>query len=896
MEQSEFELDFTRAGDDADSTYRVRARTTRASAQGEFQLPSSTDLDEQLSVVETLVAISSGDMVQRSRETKLEIPVRRFGKQLSAYVFTPAIRSLYQQTVEHARHNDGHVSIVIRVNDQTIQRLPWELMWDEVAGDYFALRTPIIRTAPSAVITADTLVTDSQLRVLVVAANPSDFPYLDIDKERTRLEHAVAPLVDSGRMALTWLDGDRHIDLQNALRGPQRWHMLHFIGHGGFDEHKDEGYIALVRDEATTADHVTATELNRLLAAQDKLRLVVLNACETGRAAIDNFYASTAAALVNNGVAAVVAMQYPITDGAAAEFAKMLYADIAAYQPLDQAVLGARVSLARYTPTTMEWATPVLYLQNSDARLFQPSLETAFVAPPPGPAEDFLSQATDAVSAQHYDYALGLLRDNQNQWSIHPGAVKELLVRISDAHRADNRMAAALEVLELAATTVGPNESIHHLLSEVAQDQAKNRALAAELVSTADAQIDRGEWEAALESLDEAGRLDPDSPVVRSRRLLLADRQNTQYLITEIHAARSAGDWSRVFELVEKERAVRGITPDRLANLLNEHQLTLTRLTAEARAGLFRQNRLPAEERLVLRHPARVTQVAFSPNGSKIVTCAGDGRIRAWWLSDGGLIQNESGYRPDSPMRQVAMDLDDSRIYNMWDNLVYSWLVFDSRHQTEINIGARVSCVSSALTDLVGVATDRQVEIWDFAARVRRYVGYRHDASITDIHFTGPIRELLVTCDTLGRLLLWSVPDDELLLSRMLPAVAYHTASDNDGRCVAALAGNRIEYTPNIEAGSPFRTLAGDANRQATAVDVSTDGRFILAGFTDRTISIFDTTDGECVKTLRLNGTALDVSFAPDGFGFAAACDDGTTRVYRLDHGSPDSDPTRARQ
>ena len=169
------------------------------------------------------------------------------------------MRSLYLQLVEKARENDDSLVIVVHVTDQLIQRLPWELTWDETANDYIAFRWPIIRSFPSTTIAAGPVV-ESPIRVLAIAANPTDLDQLDIAAEQSKLERAVAPLKAAGRIELRWLPGNRWEDLNDALRSQERWHVVHFVGHGGHDDERDEGYIALVRKDATTSDPVSATE------------------------------------------------------------------------------------------------------------------------------------------------------------------------------------------------------------------------------------------------------------------------------------------------------------------------------------------------------------------------------------------------------------------------------------------------------------------------------------------------------------------------------------------------------------------------------------------------------------------------------------------------------------
>ena len=84
--------------------------------------------------------------------------------------------------------------------------------------------------------------------------------------------------------------------LQDLLLSGQ-WHVVHFIGHGDFDIGRDEGVLALTREDGR-ADLVEADRLVDLLhEARPMPRLVVLNSCSGAATGADDLFAGTAAAL-----------------------------------------------------------------------------------------------------------------------------------------------------------------------------------------------------------------------------------------------------------------------------------------------------------------------------------------------------------------------------------------------------------------------------------------------------------------------------------------------------------------------------------------------------------------------------------------------------------------------
>ena len=217
------------------------------------------------------------------------------------------------------------------------------------------------------------------LRILGLVAATPDLPNLDVDRERQRLEIALREPIERGQVELHWLPTGTWRDLQAALlQGP--WHIFHFIGHGGFDELRGEGFV-YIPDESGRATRLSSTGLGRLLGDHDPMRLAILNSCEGARGDAIDVFSSTAATVVQRGTPGVVAMQYQITDRAAIEFSRSFYTAIAGGVPIDAGLAVARKSISLEIPGTLEWGTPVLFMRAHDGVLFE-------VAPgPPTPEE-----------------------------------------------------------------------------------------------------------------------------------------------------------------------------------------------------------------------------------------------------------------------------------------------------------------------------------------------------------------------------------------------------------------------------------------------------------------------------------------------------------------------------
>jgi hypothetical protein len=330
-----------------------------------------TELDHQLAVIKDKVLVSSAVVRRASAED--EQPVRGLGQRLFEALIADRVLALYVASKQRARESNSVLRLVLRVRPPELARLPWEFLFDSSEQDYLGLTVPLVRylqvLAPRA-----PLRVAAPLRILGMSAHPGDQHALDAGQEQQRLQAALTGLAREGLglAELRWVAGQTYNDLEDALDdGP--WHVFHFVGHGGYDRAADEGTLALA-DETGRTHPVGADDISRLLAEHHPLRLIVLNACDTGRGSAADAFSNTAAALIRREIPAVVAMQFEITDTAAIRFAQTFYQNVAKRRPVDGSVMRARRALRLAKKDTLEWGTPVLYLRAPDGRIFDATI------------------------------------------------------------------------------------------------------------------------------------------------------------------------------------------------------------------------------------------------------------------------------------------------------------------------------------------------------------------------------------------------------------------------------------------------------------------------------------------------------------------------------------------
>lgn len=156
----------------------------------------------------------------------------------------------------------------------------------------------------------------------------------------------------------------------------QGYHILHFIGHGGFNE-KDGSSFVLMADEKNTVAEVSEAEFATLLArllsdnnqhSDNKLRLVYLDSCSTATRATGDALRGFAPALVKAGVPAVIAMQDAIAVESGQTLSNTFYRQLVQHGQVDLACNEARSALL--TAKLPGAAIPILFMRLRNGALF----------------------------------------------------------------------------------------------------------------------------------------------------------------------------------------------------------------------------------------------------------------------------------------------------------------------------------------------------------------------------------------------------------------------------------------------------------------------------------------------------------------------------------------------
>lgn len=367
MDPKEY-LDFDLLLEKTATGYEARVLNSPAGPASHQFLPPFQPLE----VDNFILRMSQSRQGMRRMESSQMVAAKEFGQHLFQTVFDNDVRVCLQSSLAVAEQQGRGLRIRLRLSEaQDLLNLPWEYLYDASANRFLTLSidSPIVRylDLPGRI---EPLTVKPPLRVLVMISNPQGVLELDVEQEWTRLQESTADLVNRGLMILDRMDAATLGELQRRLRA-EDYHILHFIGHGGYDEQDQDGLLIL-EDEKKQPRPVSGQTLGVILRDERTIRLAVLNACEGGRTSATDPFAGVGQSLLQQGVPAVIAMQFPISDEAAVTMAHEFYLAVAEGYPVDAALVEARKAIFARN-NDVEWGTPVLYLRSDNGRIFDVS-------------------------------------------------------------------------------------------------------------------------------------------------------------------------------------------------------------------------------------------------------------------------------------------------------------------------------------------------------------------------------------------------------------------------------------------------------------------------------------------------------------------------------------------
>ncbi len=304
--------------------------------------------------------------------------LRRIGERFFASLFPPLVLETLDASLDRPR-GDGE-GLRIRLAFDPLDKalapcgaLPWEALFHPGKRQFLARRRELALVRYIDVpVDIQRLYVKPPLRVLLVAADAENQSASTV-REEQRLVYQM--LRENPRIDVECVEPPTLDELLDRL-GRRPAHVVHFMGHGGFDRPSGHGAVFFEDGEAGE-DPVYGRQLAEQLAPFfSSLRLVVLNSCHGATGRRDGGQApfvDVTSALIAGGLTAVVGMQFLISNPAAICFAGAFYEALAETGHVEVAAARARRKLHQRDEASPEWITPAVFTRAANGRLFDPT-------------------------------------------------------------------------------------------------------------------------------------------------------------------------------------------------------------------------------------------------------------------------------------------------------------------------------------------------------------------------------------------------------------------------------------------------------------------------------------------------------------------------------------------
>jgi WD40 repeat protein/serine/threonine protein kinase len=285
-------------------------------------------------------------------------------------------------------------------------------------------------------------------------------------------------------------------------------------------------------------------------------------------------------------------------------------------------------------------------------------------------------------------------------------------------------------------------------------------------------------------------------------------------------------------------------------------------------------------------HQQSVTCATFSPDSNRIASSSeGENIVRVWDLTTGLETLALKGHT--SEVRGIAFSTDGTRIVTgSYDKTVRVW---DAKSGKEIiKIDGHTDWITSVAFSpdgkwILSGSHDKTIKIWDAKTGQPTLTLRGHTGAISSVAFSNDGKKILSgSFDNTVKV--WEVDTGKEITtldghSDWISSVAFSP----DGKWIASGSHDKTIIIWAAEAGLQLRTLKGHEQR-VKSVAFSPDSKTIVSGSDDKTFKFWNFTTGKNVKTIKGHeGSVTSVAYSSDGKWIASGSEDKSVKIWSVD-------------
>ena len=242
-------------------------------------------------------------------------------------------------------------------------------------------------------------------------------------------------------------------------------------------------------------------------------------------------------------------------------------------------------------------------------------------------------------------------------------------------------------------------------------------------------------------------------------------------------------------------------------------------------------------------HIEPVRSVAYSPDGTRIISGSEDATVKIWDANTGQCLKTLKGH--SDYVRSVAYSPDGRRI--------------------------------------VSGSYDKTIKIWDANTGECLKTLEGHSNYVRSVAYSPDGRRIVSGSDD-RRIKIWDANTGECLKtlkghSDWVMSVAYSP----DGTKIISGSDDKTIKIWDANTGECLETLEGHSSI-VNSVAYSPDGTRIISGSRDKTVKIWDANTGECLETLKGHSYFVkSVAFSPDGTKIVSGSMDKTIKIWGVE-------------